>query len=100
MDMSNTQTHTFRPHIAIIKDAFGRDYEIRNGAEILWQTPSLKNAKEILMDLAAAASTDEAMAILYGGQEEAEADYLAEVASDRAFAEALERRAERGTWWG
>ena len=35
-----------------------------------------------------------------GGRDEAEADYLAEVESDRAFAEALERRAENGTWWG
>lgn len=29
-----------------------------------------------------------------------EDDYLAEVAADKAFAEALERRAETGTWWG
>lgn len=32
--------------------------------------------------------------------EAAEADYLAEVEADRAFAEALERRAENGTWFG
>lgn len=30
----------------------------------------------------------------------AEADYLAELAGDRAFAEMLERRAENGTWFG
>lgn len=32
--------------------------------------------------------------------EAAEADYLAEVAAEQAYAEMLERRAERGTWWG
>lgn len=32
--------------------------------------------------------------------EAAEADYLAEVASERAYAEMLERRAENGTWFG
>lgn len=32
--------------------------------------------------------------------EAAEADYLAEMASERAYAEMLERRAENGTWWG
>ena len=31
---------------------------------------------------------------------EAEADFLAEQAGERAFAEALERRAENGKWWG
>ena len=30
----------------------------------------------------------------------AEADYLAELDSERAYAEMLERRAENGTWWG
>jgi hypothetical protein len=30
----------------------------------------------------------------------AEADYLAEIDSERAYAEMLERRAENGTWWG
>ena len=30
----------------------------------------------------------------------AEADYLAELDGDRAFAEMLERRAENGTWFG
>lgn len=30
----------------------------------------------------------------------AEADYLAEVASELAFARSLEARAERGTWFG
>ena len=100
MTMSNTATATFRPHIKIIKDAFGNDYQICNGVEILWESTSLANAKEILMDLDDATSLDDAMAILYGGQEEAEADYLAEAAADRAFGEALERRAEQGTWWG
>ncbi len=32
--------------------------------------------------------------------EAAEADYLAELDSERAYAEMLERRAENGTWWG
>jgi hypothetical protein len=32
--------------------------------------------------------------------EAAEADYLAEMNSERAYAEMLERRAENGTWWG
>ena len=34
------------------------------------------------------------------GEDEAYADMMADVYSDRAFAEALERRAENGTWWG
>lgn len=32
--------------------------------------------------------------------EAAEADYLADLDSERAYAEMLERRAERGTWFG
>lgn len=41
--------------------------------------------------------TDEELEAMY---EAAEADYLAEVASERAYAEMLERRAENGTWFG
>ena len=41
--------------------------------------------------------TDAELEAMY---EAAEADYLAEVASERAYAEMLERRAENGTWFG
>lgn len=41
--------------------------------------------------------TDEELEEMY---EAAEADYLAEVAGERAYAEMLERRAENGTWFG
>lgn len=95
-DMSNATTTKFHPVIQSFRDDFGINWEIRNGAEVIYMATSLGDAKSMFLELKDAKSTADAMDIIYGGQEQV----IEDEDGSLAYARMLERRAERGTWFG
>lgn len=91
-----TATTTYRPAIQAFRDDWGTNWEIRNGAEILYQAIDLRDAKNMLMELHGTKSVAEAMDVIYGGQED---EYIEDEDGSLAFARMLERKAEAGTWF-
>lgn len=82
-------------HPKLIRTEFG--FAITDGVES-FPVETFNEARD-LAKLAAAEGMDAVAEALFG-PDDYEADYLAEVAAERAFAEALERRAENGSWFG